>query len=140
LLLNQLLANDGGTEAGIQALRPEARVGLALTVHDGFDVRQQVRQPLFCPQSPSLGKGIETNDAALQFVHPFADRDSVPAQFVLRTPLTAPAQELHGSSHKEAAVTAVERGRRLEQVALDGFRKLHGAALLSQGSGGHSMG
>ena len=42
-LLHQLLADGGGTEPGIEALRLEPRVGLALAVHDGSDVLKQVR-------------------------------------------------------------------------------------------------
>src|SRR6516162_1945357 len=94
LLLNQLLADGGSTEPGIEALRLEPRVGLALAVHDGSDVIQQVRQPLFGPQSASEREGVEANDAALQLMQPLADGVPVPAQLTLGTPLAAPAKEL----------------------------------------------
>jgi hypothetical protein len=71
-LLDQLLAHDGGTEPGMEALRPEAGVGLALAIDDGPDVLRQVGQALLGPQPPPLGEGIEAGNATVQLMQPLA--------------------------------------------------------------------
>ena len=48
-LLNQLLANGRRTEAGVEPLRADAGVGLALGIDQGLDVLQQMRQAFLGP-------------------------------------------------------------------------------------------
>jgi len=53
---------------------------LALPIHDGGEILQQVQQMLFTPFPASKLEGIHTHQSAFQFMLAFPDRSTIPAQ------------------------------------------------------------
>jgi hypothetical protein len=80
-LLDQLLTHFRSTQARVQALRPERRIGLALTIYDCTNVSQQVWQMFFAFLASALVIAVNITEFALQFFQCFAQGLAVPAQF-----------------------------------------------------------
>lgn len=80
-LRHQLAAHLCCRQACGESFCSELRVGLALPIHDGCHLFEQMRQMLFTAFAASPGVRIETDDAALSFVLAFANRAPIPAQF-----------------------------------------------------------
>lgn len=60
---NELFADGLGREPGVEPLGSEGRIGLALGVHQGADVGQEVGQVLLAALTTAAGEGIQTDDA-----------------------------------------------------------------------------
>jgi hypothetical protein len=61
---DELFPNRRGTQPGVQPLRLERRVGLALAIDDGLDVAEQFREAFFGALAAAQAKGIDAADAA----------------------------------------------------------------------------
>jgi hypothetical protein len=107
LLHDELFPDLGGGQPGVQALRLERRVGLALPIDEGFDVTEQMGQVFFGAFAPPQTKGIGAADAGGQLVHPFADGHAVPPQLALGPPLPSGSEYPHRSCHEETPIHAM---------------------------------
>src|SRR6266478_5725632 len=101
------------------------RIGLALSIHNGGDIREQVGQAFFAALAASRGEGIDADDPSLQLVHPLTDRPAIPAQLPFSQPLTSFTQGLNRPGHKQAAGTAFERLSCLHQQVFDCLCQFH---------------
>src|SRR5258708_17935100 len=99
------MAHLGGTQAGVEPLIFELRIRLALPVDDGSDIHQQVGQVVFCQFAAADTKCIQTRDAAVDFVHPFANRLAVPAEFTFDSAGATRTECFDGARHKVSAGT-----------------------------------
>ena len=109
LLHDQLPPHFGRRQAGIQTVIAKLRIGLALPIHDGTKVVEEVRQMRFGGFSPALREGIGAGDTTAQFVCSFADGRSVPAEFALGEALSTLAEFLDGARHEQTSVASFER-------------------------------
>jgi hypothetical protein len=104
LVHDQLFPDLGGGQPGVQALRLERWVGLALPIDDRLDVVEQLGEVFFGTLAAAPTKGIDAADAAGQFVHPFADGHPIPPQFTLSPPLPLRAEEANCSRHEQTPI------------------------------------
>ena len=70
---------DGGAPRGM-TIRAKLWIGLALPIHDGRDVLQQVGQVVFAALAPTQPEAIQTHAPALHLVHSFADGSAISVQ------------------------------------------------------------
>ena len=116
---DQLAPHLGRCQAGIQAGGAELGVGLALAIDDGLDIRQEVGEMLFGALPPTQGKGIDTDHAAVEFAHTFANGHPPPPQFARGALLPTRPQFFDGAGHKQATGAALERLGGLDQQGLE---------------------
>src|SRR5262249_43595008 len=102
-LHDELTANFGGTQSGIEPRRAKLRVGLTLAIYDGFDIGEEGGQVIFCTLATTGRKGIETPEPALQLIAAFADSHTAPAEFAFCAPLPTYAQFFDRTRHTEPA-------------------------------------
>src|SRR4030095_7254892 len=88
-LHDELTADFGGTQSGIEPRRAKLRVGLTLAIDDGFDIGEEGGQVIFCALATTGRTGIETPDPALQLMAALADSHTAPAEFTFCAPLSA---------------------------------------------------
>jgi hypothetical protein len=78
----------------------------------GFDevayIAQEMRQALLERFAPPQVSAIETDHAALQFTHPFANGGAVPAEFAFGEALPAGTEHFDRARHEDAALTAFQ--------------------------------
>src|SRR5262249_49412553 len=129
LLADQLPADLGGRQPGVQPLAGEGRVSLALAVDEGADVGQQAGQVPFGTLAAASGEGIDATDAAGQLMQPFADGAPVPAQLALGAALAIDPQQLDGSGKEQPPVCPTQGFGCLPQVVLDRLGQFHNYAL-----------
>jgi hypothetical protein len=114
-LRNKLPTNLSSGQARVQTIGAKVGVGLALCIHQGFDVVQQPGQMIFCAFAATQREGVHTLDAPLQFTQRFAQGLPIPSERALGLTLTAVAQFLNGAGHKSSAFVSFERLRGLDQ-------------------------
>src|SRR5258708_35485789 len=119
------MAHLGGTQAGVEPLIFELRIRLALPVDDGSDIHQQVGQVVFCQFAAADTKCIQTRDAAVDFVHPFANRLAVPAEFTFDSAGATRTERFDGARHKVTEGTYFVLRCRVEEQAFQLVRHLH---------------
>ncbi len=112
---DQLAAHFCGAQARVEAVGAELRICLTLAIHDGRDIRQQVKEMDFRALAPAGGEVIDTGDAGLQFMRAFTNGPAAPAQLPLRTPLAACAQFVDGARHKQSSRAALEGVGRVDE-------------------------
>ncbi len=78
-LADQLTAHLPDRQSRVEPLIFEVRIRLALPIDNRLQIHQQVRQMLFCQCAPSGTQGIQTEDAAVDFVGPEAFGLAIPA-------------------------------------------------------------
>lgn len=108
LLLDELGSDFGGTQSGVEALRLERRVGLALPVNEHLDVFQEMGQVVLGGFTTARGDVIFYRLAGFEFAEAFADRGAIPTEFALGSALSAIAEGFDDLGHKQASVTAFE--------------------------------
>jgi len=109
LLQDQLFPDRCGGQPRVQPSRLERRVSLALVIHEGFDVGEQLGEVLFGAFAPTQAKGIYAADAGGKFAHPLADGHPVPPQFALGLPLPMRAEPTDRSCQEEAPTRTAQR-------------------------------
>src|SRR5262249_52801824 len=119
-------------QPGVQPLRLEGRVSLALAIDDGLDVAQQIGQVVFGAFASAQAEGIDAADAAAQLVHAFADRPPIPAQLALRPPLPIRPETAYRPRHEQPPICSSQRCRRFLQVVLDLSIQFHENVLPAQ--------
>src|SRR5437763_22268 len=80
---------------------------------------------LFAALASTPAEGIDTDNPALDFVHPFADGDTIPSQFTFGTSLASFAQCLNRASHEHAQSTPFEILGRVQQQGFDFLGQFH---------------
>ena len=127
LLRDQLVADLGGGQPCVQAVRAELRIDLALPINDSGEVGQQVGQVVLRPLAPAQREGVDDGKPARQLAGAFADRRTAPPQRALGAPLPTRPQFLDGPRHEDAAGTPLERLGRLDEQHLERVREFHPA-------------
>ena len=127
LLRDQLPANFGGGEPRIQPLRAKLGVGLALSIHNGPDIGEQGGQVIFSRLASAEPDGIQTGEPMRQFLHPLANRRTVPAQRLFGPREATVPQCLDRLGHKAAPCRPFQRPRRLDQDGLERVGQFHGS-------------
>ena len=125
LLGDQLASDFGGTQTGIQTRRAKLGVGLALAIHEGFDIGEQLGQMVFYALPTTGRKGIKTREAAGQFMGTFADRHAAPAKVAFRAPLPTWPQLFDRTCHKEPASATFEGLSCFHEQGLEGIGSFH---------------
>src|SRR5712692_6977492 len=80
---------------------------------------------LFGQFAASGTKGIQTDDAAVDFVGPFANGLAIPAQFAFGSAGATRPQFFDDASHKDTAGTTFELLSGVHQHALERVRQFH---------------
>jgi hypothetical protein len=127
-VVNQLSAQFFRSESRVQPPRPKLRIRLTESLGDVLNIREQLRQMLLGTPSTSGGKGIATADARSEFVHPFANRDTIPPKLFLSPPLSADSQGLHGARQKQPTLDSAQRFPRFDDVVFEPIREFHDLA------------
>jgi hypothetical protein len=125
LVQQQLLANCFRCPARGEPLRTETRIGLTLGLHDVSNSMQQVGQAFFSPKASSTGKRLTTSDAALDFVHAFADGGAVPTAFRFGLSLPTRSQRQDGASPKLPSLCPAQGFRRFDPGAAERLNNFH---------------
>src|SRR5450432_170987 len=99
---DQLATNFCCGHSSIQPSTPKLRICLALSIHDGSDIFQQIRQMLFTALSASFPESIDTNYPAFEFMFPFSDAPTIPTELLFCSPLPSFAQCSYCPCHKKA--------------------------------------
>lgn len=74
---------------------------------------------VFGPLATAQGKGIQADEATIEFPHTFADGHPAPPEFACGALLPTRAEFSDRAGHKEAAGAAFERLGRLDEHGLD---------------------
>jgi len=122
---DQLATHFCRRQLGIQARRAKLRICLALAIHNGGNIVQQMWQMVFAVLAPTQPKAIHAGDPMRRFVHSFADGSAIPPQLSFGQPLTAFAQSSHYPGHEHAARAALEILRCLQQQHFDFLGQFH---------------
>ena len=122
---DQLTTHLRGGQARVQTLRFELGIGLALPVDNGSDIYQQIGQVFFGQFAASGAKGIQTDDAAFDFVGPFPNRLAIPAQLSFGSAGSARPQLFDDACHKHPAGTAFELLSGVHEHAFERVRQFH---------------
>jgi hypothetical protein len=115
---DQLAAHFRRAPPCVQATAAELRVRLALAIHDGPDILEQVRQGHLDRLAPPQPDGLDTADAAAPFMQPLADRPPIPPQLALCAALAAGSQFAHRARHEAPTCTPTPLLRRLNAQGL----------------------
>jgi hypothetical protein len=83
-------------------------IGAAPCFNEVAYIAQEMRQALLERFAPPQVSAIETDHAALQFTHPFANGCAVPSQFALGETLPAGTEHFDRARHEDAARTAFQ--------------------------------
>ncbi|BCL80348.1 hypothetical protein ccbrp13_28130 [Ktedonobacteria bacterium brp13] len=75
---DQLATDFCGSQTRIEPSTAKLRIGLALPIHNGDEILQQVRQMLFTAFPASKLEGIYTHQSAFQFMLAFSDCSTIP--------------------------------------------------------------
>jgi hypothetical protein len=94
-------------------------IGLTLAIHKSADVLEERRQVHFGPLAPPRGKRIETAEATGEFMHAFANREAIPAQFAFSPALAAGPEFFDRARHKESARAAFKHFGRVDKQHLE---------------------
>jgi hypothetical protein len=122
---DELASDFGGTHTGIKTCRAKLRISLTLTVDEGFDIGEQVRQVVFRALAPTGCEGIKTPKPACYFMHAFAECPTVPAEFAFCTPLAAWSQFFDRPCHEDPASAALQGPGRINEQCLERISQLH---------------
>ena len=135
---HELTTPFSGTQAGVQALGAEVGIVLTLAIDDVSEVIEQMGQVDFGSLAPASRKGIETDEATVEFVHAFSNGDAVPAQFAFGLALAAGAELFDSAGHEEPSGAAFERRGRFDKERFKRIGQFHsdtsGLGLLGLGS------
>jgi len=122
---DQRSADFGGRDARVQALRLEARVGLALAVDDVAQVAQQIRQPHLRGRAARAGATVEAFEPRAQLVLALSQRPLVPIERADRLVEDPAEQVADRARHEEPPLVAGQRRGSLLQNLRDIRRQLH---------------
>ena len=124
-LHDELTPNLPGGQAGIEPPVSQLWVGLALPIHDGSDVSEQVGQAGFGRFASAQMERITAGDPASQFVGSLADGFAFPAELALGEALSTFSQFLHGSGHEQTPGAAFERFGGFDKQVLETIGQFH---------------
>jgi signal transduction histidine kinase len=105
---DQLAAHLGSRQPRVETRGAKLRVGLALSIHDGREIAQQVGQVLFTALATTQAEAVNAGQSLFHLLCPFADGLPIPAQLAFGQPLTAFAQGLHRARHEHAPRAPLE--------------------------------
>jgi hypothetical protein len=122
---DQLAPHLGRCQAGRQAGGVERWSSLALAIDDGLYIRQEGGEMRFRTFPPPPCTGINTEHAAGEFVHTFANRHPPPPQCTRGALLPTRPQCFDGACHKQATGAALEGLGGLDQQGLERVGQFH---------------
>jgi hypothetical protein len=108
LLFDQRAPHLFRTHAGCAGIVAAFGIGAAPCFNEVAYIAQEMRQALLERFAPPQVSAIETDHAALQFTHPFANGCAVPSQFALGETLPAGTEHFDRARHEDAARTAFQ--------------------------------
>ena len=98
---------------------------LTLAIDDVSEVIEQMGQVDFGSLAPASRKGIETDEATVEFVHAFSNGDAVPAQFAFGLALAAGAELFDSAGHEKPSGAAFERRGRFDKERFKRIGQFH---------------
>ena len=122
---DELTAHFCCGQPGIKPVVAKLRVGLALPIHDFFDVCKQMGQAVFGKSASAQGKGVLAGNPGCQFVISFADGFSVPSQFALGHSLSACTEFNNDAGHEHTPRAAFERFGGLNKQRFETLGEFH---------------
>ena len=89
LLGDQLAAHFGCRQSRVKTRGAKLGVGLALSIHGGREIAQQVGQMLFTALATTQAEAVDAGECVFHLLRPFADGLAIPAQLAFGQPLAA---------------------------------------------------
>jgi hypothetical protein len=124
-LLDQLPAKLLRRQPRVQTPIPKLRVRLTEPLGDVLDVGEQIRQLFLGTRSTTGRKGVATNNARPQLVHPFANRHAIPAKLSFGPSLSAISQGPDRPRQEKPTLRATKRSCRFDDIGFEPIREFH---------------
>jgi hypothetical protein len=124
-LLDQLPAKLLRRQTRVQTPIPKLRVRLTEPFGDVLDVGEQIRQLFLGTRSTTGRKGVATNNARPQLVHPFANRHTIPAKLSFGSSLSAVSQGLDRARQEKPTLRTTKRSCRFDDIGFEPIREFH---------------
>ena len=92
---------------------------------DVLDVGEQIRPFFLGTRSTTGRKGVATNNARPQLVHPFANRHTISAKFNFGPSLSALSQRLDRPRQEKPTLRTTKRSCRFDDIGFEPIREFH---------------